>query len=173
MSYHLNDQIGHLKLESFSPGTLKITIPNGLSTHIESTFVKRLICFYSSYIWVLIAWMSVHPMLTVPIDDRKGCQIPWNERYSQLWATIWLLETKLGLLQVSALDQWVISPAPNRNPVKIKAASGFDIFSSTQLFMTTKRWPDPAGHISVLYSLHQVLVLHWWHGQVSRQRWSS
>lgn len=42
-------------------------------------------CFVCMYIYVPCACQ-------LPSEDRRGCQIPWNWNYSQLWTNMWVLE---------------------------------------------------------------------------------
>ena len=49
----------------------------------------------------------------VPLKVRRGCQIPWNWSYRQLWAASWVLgsEPRSSARAASALLCWAIYPA--------------------------------------------------------------
>lgn len=57
----------------------------------------------------------------VPVEARRGPQIPWNWSYSQLGATMWVLGTQpwSNARAVRALDCGTISPSPRCVCVKL------------------------------------------------------
>lgn len=43
------------------------------------TFFKDLFIFnFCMYMSILLAYMYVYHVCTVPIETRKGCQVPWS-----------------------------------------------------------------------------------------------
>lgn len=55
--------------------------------------------------------VSVPFVCLVPVEARRGCCTPWNWSYRCLWATLWVLELKLGSSKTSsALNHRVLSP---------------------------------------------------------------
>lgn len=52
------------------------------------------------YVYGCFAYMHVctHCLCLVPVETRRGLCIPWNWSYSRLWATMWVLGFKTGLL---------------------------------------------------------------------------
>lgn len=49
------------------------------------------VCFACMYVWLHVC--------LVPLEVRRGYQIPWNWNYGWLWTTMWVLALKPGLLQ--------------------------------------------------------------------------
>ena len=49
-------------------------------------------------------------MCLVPMEDSRGCWIPWTWSYIWLWATMWVLRTEPGSSEraASTLKHWII-----------------------------------------------------------------
>lgn len=58
-------------------------------------------------------YVCVPSVCLVPVEVRRGYQIPWN--YSYNWIAMWVLGTEMefSAKEVGAFSYWAISPAPN------------------------------------------------------------
>lgn len=80
----------------------------------------------------LCAWACMH-MSAVPMDTRRGHQIPRSRNYMRLWGTMWVVGTKLWFSErtVRVFNHWVIS-----SPWKIK----IEIFVQDLSFLLGVEW---------------------------------
>lgn len=82
----------------------------GYNSHVRffNSILFNVYCYFAfMYVYILHACL-------VPSAVRRGCHIPRNCHYEQLWATVWAFRTGSGSFArvTSALNFRTISPAP-------------------------------------------------------------
>ena len=83
------------------------------------------VCFI--FTLCVLTFAGMYHVSIVPMETRRGSWIPWNWKYRQLWATMWVLgiKSKSSRRTASALNCWVISPALTQCLLKIHEGCGW------------------------------------------------
>lgn len=115
VSSEFNWEKGQMRLEE---DILHIQAANCILHILKATHIKiifNLDFFYSMCIIVLVSCLSMHYICAVPIESRRGHQIPWEWSYRWLLATMWMLRTE-PMSPGKAVSTVLLSTEPSLYP---------------------------------------------------------
>lgn len=91
---------------SWNSALIKSSLLHAVASGIKNVdrhIFKRNLFIYYIYVCIYNIWVPCQPVclyvcvphaFLTPAEARKGCWIPWDWNYSQLWAVMWVLGIK-------------------------------------------------------------------------------